>query len=299
MSLDGTFDDWSDRDSHETSSASDTSSSFVQNNMQRLSYQPEAGDIAAASHSLDTDQSTQSAIHTPSISTRSRGSDGISRSPCDGSVCSFPPHRSAPRDLADASASTSRLSDPILEHIASHTSLAARTASLTGQTADSGSLPSSAGSTESDETDSQSTPDTSTSSEATQEADHISLLDAGHHDHAAGILDRASSLLGLGLPGEEQMSRRRCMDEYADLYLNSQKNHEIDLISATRTTIMLPMLPISAKSSMNSSKKLQIFKLELMPSHGHKLRKIVDGGTLMGSHSRILLAQHTMNIIPP
>lgn len=151
---------------------------------------------------------TQSALHTSSTSTKSTCSEGISYTPCDGSICSLPPRVSASWEPGDAASSTSGLNDPILEHFASRRLSAAPTASPIRQITPPGSPSSSVEGTGSDETGSRTTSlnleqDWALGTPATSDASDDAGTDFGHdQDHEAGAADRESSLFGLELPSE-------------------------------------------------------------------------------------------------
>ncbi|KAF4625216.1 hypothetical protein G7Y89_g12953 [Cudoniella acicularis] len=121
-------------------------------------------------------------------------------------------NRESEDDLAQSSLLglklASDLNDPILEHFASCMPSTAPTASPIGQIAHPGSHSPSVEGTESDETSSHSTVlelgwvlGSSATSEASQDA-AIFGLDQDHDDHAAGIANSDSILIGLELPEE-------------------------------------------------------------------------------------------------
>jgi hypothetical protein len=215
----GFLDDSSELDSGGTSSASGTGRSVSQNDLS-----PQRGEQGgtAASRSSGIGQRLLSAVHTSSPSTKSTGSDGISRTPCGGSLCSHPPRGLALRAPADTVPSGSGLNDSIPEHFASCTPPSVPTASPIGQILEPGSPSSSAGRTGSAETYSRGTEvifglgsendDTPPTTEASQDAANI-VADLGGDDHAAGIADEVS-FLGLEFPGELSMLRIRCLGEY-------------------------------------------------------------------------------------
>lgn len=177
-----------------TYSTSGTSSSLAPSN---LSYQLGEQGSTAASHSSGASHRPQSATHTSSTSAKSTESEGVSLTPCDGSVWSSPPHGSASRMHTGSAASASGLNGPILERFASRTPPASPTASPIRQITQKGSLSSSDGrngSTWTDETDSRGVGlvlglgrelGTPVTSDASQDAENISDLDTDDDEHAA------------------------------------------------------------------------------------------------------------------
>lgn len=163
--------------------------------------------------SSGTDQTpgTQFAVHTPSTSTRSTSGEGISYTPCDGSVCSLLPHASALREPRDTVTSESGLTDPILQHFAlrrlSGTPATLHTRQITlprspSSSADGTGLDEAGSGTTESNLERDCAPGTPATSDSSEDGGTDPGLDRDNEDPASGWADRDSSLLGLELPSE-------------------------------------------------------------------------------------------------